>query len=255
MFAGHIHGFLWLKNAIQVDDVDWNDPVAVGRLRDYFAQFLTASNPDPRRPRPSRDCLFDDYAVPENRVDWDMYNDHINLCNRCQTHGSLIQGTRRCSPAQCFRRGSCRFHFPYPVTDEPRAFIERVGNKPRKNFAAVRNDPWLNQHAKIVLLAWRANVDMQPVLDREAAMKYISKYASKPEALSDSYHAALKDFCSRLPRGLPAERAVQSLFCHRRGTRLSSRLEVSAFRLVCCEGKKGTPESRRDWGKTTAIGP
>ena len=43
--------------------------------------------------------------------------------------------------------------------------------------------------------------------------------------------------------------------CHRRGTRLSSRLKVSAFRLVCCEEKTGTPESRRDWGKTTAIGP
>ena len=68
---------------------------------------------------------------------------------------------------------------------------------------------------------------MQPVLDREAAMKYISKYASKPEALSDSYHAALKDFCSRLPRGLPAERAVQSLFA-----RMAADRDISAQEAV-----------------------
>ena len=55
-------------------------------------------------------------------------------------------------------------------------------------------------------------MDLQPVLDRTAAMKYVSKYASKPEVTSDSYHHALTAFCSRLPRHLPAERAVQSLF-------------------------------------------
>ena len=138
-----------------------------------------------------------------------------------------MAGTRCCKPAQCFRRGACRFHFPYPVTAEPRAFINRVGGKPRKTFAAIRNDPWLNQHSKIILLAWRANVDMQPVLDREAASKYISKYASKPEAQSESYHAALKDFCSRLPRGLPAERAVQSLFA-----RMAADRDISAQEAI-----------------------
>ena len=55
-------------------------------------------------------------------------------------------------------------------------------------------------------------MDLQPVLDRTAAMKYVSKYASKPEVTSDSYHHALATFCSRLPRHLPAERAVESLF-------------------------------------------
>lgn len=53
---------------------------------------------------------------------------------------------------------------------------------------------------------------MQPVLDQEAAITYIAKYTSKPEALSNSYHSVLKDFCSCLPAGLPAESAVQCLF-------------------------------------------
>jgi hypothetical protein len=128
---------------------------------------------------------------------------------------------------QCFKRGSCRFHFPYPVSDEPRAFIEGNGHHSRKRFAAVCNDPWLNQHAKLVLLGWRANMDMQPILDREAAMTYISKYASKPEALSDSYHTALKEFCSRLPAGLPAESAVQRLFA-----RMAADRDISAQEAI-----------------------
>jgi hypothetical protein len=82
----------------------------------------------------------------------------------------------------------------------------------RKMFAAERNDPWLNQHSIPLLLAWRANVDMQPVLDKKAAIKYVSKYASKPEVLSQSYRDALGDFCCCLPHDLPAEKAVQRLF-------------------------------------------
>jgi hypothetical protein len=54
----------------------------------------------------------------------------------------------------------------------------------------------MNQHSTLVLLAWRANVDLQPVLDKKAAIKYVCKYATKPEVLSQSYHNALTDFCS-----------------------------------------------------------
>ena len=226
-FEGHIHGFLWLQNAVPVEDLDWSRPADVRRVSHYFSQFLTAVNPEPLRPRPTNDCLLNDYASHVNRDTWDLYNDHINLCNRCQTHGSVVRGERRCIPAQCFKRGSCRFHFPYPVSDEPRAFIEGNGSHSRKRFAAIRNDPWLNQHAKLVLLGWRANVDMQPVLDREAAMTYISKYASKPEALSDSYHSALNEFCSQVPAGLPAESAVQRLFA-----RMAADRDISAQEAV-----------------------
>ena len=55
---------------------------------------------------------------------------------------------------------------------------------------------------------------MQPVLDREAARRYISKYASKPEMLSQSYQSILQDFCNRLPGAQPVECAVQRLFAH-----------------------------------------
>ena len=134
------------------------------------------------------------------------------LCNRCQKHGALRNGVRTCHPSQCFKKGACRYHFPYAVTEQPNLFIEQENGASRKRFAAERNDPWLNQHSKVVLLGWRANIDLQPVLDRQAAIKYVSKYASKPEVISQSYRDALGDFCNRLPQELPAENAVRRLF-------------------------------------------
>jgi hypothetical protein len=77
------------------------------------------------------------------------------------------------------------------------------------------------------MLAWRANLDLQPVLDRKAAIKYVSKYASKPETVSKSYHEALADFCSCLPQDLPAEKAVQRLFA-----KMASDRDISAQEAV-----------------------
>jgi hypothetical protein len=45
---------------------------------------------------------------------------------------------------QPHKNGACRFHFPYPVTTDPVAFIDTNNGTPRQKFAALRNDPWLN---------------------------------------------------------------------------------------------------------------
>lgn len=58
-------------------------------------------------------------------------------------------------------------------------------------------------------------------------MTYISKYASKPEALSESYHMALNEFCSRVPARLPAKSAVQRLFA-----RMAADRDISAQEAV-----------------------
>jgi hypothetical protein len=93
----------------------------------------------------------------------------------------------------------------------------------------------LNQHSKAVLLSWKANVDLQPVLDRKAAMKYVSKYASKPETVSQD---ALSDFCMHPPLDLPAENAVQRRFAHMAADRDISAQEavhlLLADKLVGC---------------------
>ena len=238
LVSGHIHGFLWLENALPVDDIDWSCPTDRCRLVEYFSRFVSAYNPNPLSTRGSNDCLLRDLLLPAERVDWDTASDHAALCNRCQKHGTVVNGNRQCLPAQCHKNGACRFHFPFAPSLTGQAVLQRTGPRLRKWFLPVRNDPWLNQHSKPILLAWRANQDLQPVLDRVAAIKYVSKYASKPETASDSYTQALGTFCCRLPRHAPAERAAQSLFAKMAADRDISAQEAAhlllGHKLVDC---------------------
>ena len=212
---------------MQIEQIDWKNPCDLASVQEYFSNILTAFNPDPFRPRGSFDCLFKNLLPAESRVLWDHETDHCDLCNRCQKHGKLQNGVRACVPFQCYRKGSCRFHFPYPISFRPVAFVDSEDEEGRKHFVAERNDPWMNQHSTPVLLAWRANIDFQPVLDKKAAIKYVSKYASKPEVLSQSYRDALKDFCSWMPHDFPAEKAVGRLFA-----RMAADRDISAQEAV-----------------------
>jgi hypothetical protein len=48
-------------------------------------------------------------------------------------------------------------------------------------LATARNDPLINPHDRLQIQGWRANVDLKPILSMNAALQYISKYASKSE--------------------------------------------------------------------------
>ncbi len=41
-------------------------------------------------------------------------------------------------------------------------------------------------HNRLICHHWRANVDMQPILDRHAAVAYMVKYATKGEKASSN---------------------------------------------------------------------
>lgn len=47
-----------------------------------------------------------------------------------------------------------------------------------------RNDSRLNRHQNFQLLVWRANCDIQIILDHTACLEYVAKYATKAEKLS-----------------------------------------------------------------------
>ena len=47
-----------------------------------------------------------------------------------------------------------------------------------------RNDPRLNNHQCLQLQGWRANCDIQVVIDYHACSEYLTKYASKGEPRS-----------------------------------------------------------------------
>jgi hypothetical protein len=45
-------------------------------------------------------------------------------------------------------------------------------------------------------LGWRANVDFRPVINKEAVIAYVAKYASKSETSSSSYEDTLQKLLS-----------------------------------------------------------
>ena len=79
-----------------------------------------------------------------------------------------------------------------------------IDNSSQKKYIPTRNDELLNVHNPLMLSVWRANVDFQPVLSRHAVLSYISKYSSKAENKSESYH----DILTRIAHASPAEEGI-----------------------------------------------
>ncbi|KZV59072.1 hypothetical protein PENSPDRAFT_565249, partial [Peniophora sp. CONT] len=59
-------------------------------------------------------------------------------------------------------------------------------------FEPQRNDPLLNSYSRVMELAWLANTDIKTVMSLDAAMNYISKYASKSEQNAPAFPELLK---------------------------------------------------------------
>ena len=73
-----------------------------------------------------------------------------------------------------------------PAEETHLEFEEIKDGRVHVKLATRRNDPLMNSHCRIHMQGWRANVDLQLILDKEAAVRYMVKYASKPEKRSDN---------------------------------------------------------------------
>jgi hypothetical protein len=41
----HIHGFIWLDNAPNMDTLDWDNAIEIAKAKDYFDQYIATWNP------------------------------------------------------------------------------------------------------------------------------------------------------------------------------------------------------------------
>jgi hypothetical protein len=96
-------------------------------------------------------------------------SDYIDLLNTVQRH-------THCSTKYCLKyiSGSkelqCRFKYPFDCCDQTKLTFEPVNTKKesvlyRAKLITKRNDPRLNNHQKIQLQGWRANCDIQVIID------------------------------------------------------------------------------------------
>ena len=164
-----------------------NGKIASEEICQYYDWILSACNPVP----PDEGNWIKPIIHPCQKNYNDIKesdNDYIDLLNMIQRH-------TRCSTSYCLRKKGnekepkCRFNFPFQHNEKTSLQFELIHSKdntPKYKIQVVtkRNDSRLNSHQRLQLQGWRANCDIQLVVDYQACVEYLAKYAAKSETRS-----------------------------------------------------------------------
>ena len=137
-------------------------------------------------------------SIKFNEVQTNAEEDYCNLVNTVQRH-------TRCSPAYCIKQKqnqqqpTCRFGYPKDCIHQTEITFEYLSNGDlRAMLTTKRNDPRLNSHNRLMLQNWRANVDLQVIVDMTACARYMAKYVSKCEPHSKAMDAIYANCVGKL---------------------------------------------------------
>lgn len=139
----------------------------------------------------------------EDIPDHELESDYADLLNTVQRH-------TRCSTNYCLRKKhneselKCRFHFPFEECPNTKLEFEEVDSKNDQiqyiaKIVTQRNDPRLNNNQQLQLQGWRANCDIQVVIDHYACVEYLTKYAAKTEPKSSIVKQAFNYIVHYMP--------------------------------------------------------
>ena len=163
---------------------------------------MTAENPSPPC---DGEWVSPDIHPSKKKVqdlkDCESEHDYFDLVNKVQRHTI-------CNSGYCLRNSSdgtqyCRFKFPFKLCQNTHIEYEKVNSKNgvnavRPTVVLKRNDSRVNRHQRLQLQAWRANVDIQQIIDYTACLEYIDKYASKAEKISSVVQNAFTSIVQNL---------------------------------------------------------
>ena len=182
--------------------------------------------------------------IPE----WDMDSDYVDLLNMVQRH-------TRCSTNYCLRKKSnenevkCRFHFPFDHCTDTKIEFEKVHSKNsndsqyRAKILTKRNDSRLNNNQQLQLQGWRANCDIQVVIDHYACVEYLTKSAAKGESRSPLIKQAFNSIVQNANNTSNPHKAIKKVVMKTLGERdyaaqetmhhlLSLKLHSSTFNVI-----------------------
>ena len=114
----------------------------------------------------------------------------------------------------------CHFNFPHP--EQLHSTIEN--GDVRAVLKSKRNDPRIN---RLLIQYWRANVDIQIIIDAEMCARYMAKYASKGEPRSQPVSSIFKSCVDRLNSTSHAHTALRSAMIRSVGERFFSAQETA----------------------------
>ena len=108
------------------------------------------------------------------KSDWD--DDYIDLLSTIQRH-------TQCSSAYCLRykdgKQQCRFDYPIDKCKKTHLEFEKVHTKDgtsryKAKIVTARNDTRLNRHQCLQLQGWRANCDINIIIDYHSCVEYLT---------------------------------------------------------------------------------
>ena len=183
------------NTAEQVNILELNQQIVDGKkasqvVCQYVDWLLSTYNPDP----PDNGTWVKPSIHPCQKRHKDLVSlqdseqDYVDLLNTVQRH-------TRCSTNYCLRKKQnetelkCRFKFPFEPCVNTKLEFEPIHTKDgstqyKAKIITKRNDSRLNNHQRLQLQGWRANCDIQVIIDYHACVEYLAKYASKGEPKS-----------------------------------------------------------------------
>ena len=214
----------------------------------YVDWLLSTMNPNP----PDEDVWIRPETHPCQRrhqdiPDHEKQTDYVDLLNMVQRH-------TRCSTGYCLRKKAnetelkCRFHFPFENCHQTKLEFEKIHTSGdsehyRAKIVTKRNDSRLNNHQQLQLQGWRANCDIQVVIDHFACVEYLTKCAAKGEPRSPVLKQAFNSIVKNVDNSSDPRRAIKKVVMKSLGERdyaaqetmhhlLSLKLHSSSFKVI-----------------------
>ena len=196
------------------------------RYVDFLMSTWNPSSPDDGWSKPEiHPCQKSYLSLKTN----EMANDYVHLLNSVERHTT-------CSTKYCLRQNDkselhCRFNFPYDNCPDTRLDFEPINTKTGETkYKAVivtqRNDSRLNCHQPLQLQGWRANCDIQIVIDYHACLEYLVKYTSKAEKASSVVKNAFTNIITKMNDTTDTPSALKQILLKTVGQRDYSIQEV-----------------------------
>ncbi|XP_059064746.1 uncharacterized protein LOC131856825 [Cryptomeria japonica] len=220
----HVHRFLWINGAPNMDNIDWSNEEEQKSAERYFHSIIHAWNPreDPHQRNIHAFQNYLQHPCLKNTTelaDMDIDHDYEDILNYVERHTVCKEGV-------CLRKKQgrmvCRYNAPWPLNLRGSKLYEDIETGEKK-IEPTRNDDRVNSHNRHILQLWRANIDWQLVLSKYVVIKYIAKYAAKAEKSSETYHQMLMhlsemenpdDLAARAYRRLLTETVIERDMSH-----------------------------------------
>ena len=145
--SGQIYGFLWLEDAIAIDELCWDDPDDLNTIRDYFSWLLIPNISVLARLMTVSHRTF---LTVSNRRDWDFKDDHCDLCKPLPKHGALACRERHYCPLSV-TNGCYRFRFSIPPLKIPSPSLKPTETGLGSDSVWFEMTLWRNQRSRLVL--------------------------------------------------------------------------------------------------------